>query len=207
MHKLVTLLNTRIKITNNHQEVNVRKDRTKRRNRKKEVVYPETVSVKSLRRSVVWRNSPGRIGGLNPLRATSQRRASLQPLRRTSRPHPSLILLRRNSLYGRQAGKVYISLVVNLLRLFLACSSTIAVELRSSRWLHPTRRAAPQLRVLATRKRSKWNPLNHGIFISCLAICIQIWHVRAPVLTFRAPPLSVLATYANWLLGDYSPFF
>lgn len=34
------------------------------------------------------------------------------------------------------------------------------------------------LRVLATRKRSKWNPLNRLIFISRLPICIQIWHVR-----------------------------
>lgn len=32
-------------------------------------------------------------------------------------------------------GRYIFSLVVNLLRLFLACSSTIAVELRSSRWL------------------------------------------------------------------------
>lgn len=89
MHKLMTPLNTCIKITNNHQEGNVRKKIGRKEEiGKKEVVYPESVSVKSLRRSVVWRNSPGRIGGLNPLRATSQRRASLQPLRRTSRSAP-----------------------------------------------------------------------------------------------------------------------
>lgn len=106
-------------------------------------------------------SQPPKHATLNPLRAASQRKARV-----VGNPYkmilPLSLILFRVEMYTRGRDVKYISLVVNLLRLFLTCSSTIGVELCRYFWFSYNR-----FDVLEARKCLKWNPLKSAAYSFC----------------------------------------